>query len=167
MKPPEILFASALHLLNGAECWLITGGDGTGAALALHFGDRVQRARWLDNRAVSTESRQHEGEFILYVECPWRFESRERVMGSWLDAQQGGTVMMARLRDLEGQTVSRCSLEKPANDLSIEFAGGYVLRLFCDQTDPDVGDNFTLFTPQHAFSNRGGFAFTVTPRNRR
>lgn len=166
MKPSKDLLDSALDSLLSKPCWLITGGSGAGSALAFHFGDRVPRTQWLTNPTLTVEARQFEGEAILYVECPWRIESPAGVIVSWLDAQEGGHEIMNPVRKIEGEKVARHQRLSPANDLILEFAGGHLLRVFCDQSNPDAGDNYTLFTQSQVFTNAGGYTLAVAPRAR-
>jgi hypothetical protein len=164
MTSPTELFTTQLQLLRGQPCWLVVGGAGTGSNIVLHIGARVPRKQWLGNPFLGVEGRHHEGEYLLYVECPWRLEkSSTAVVGSWLDAQDA-KLMRATLALIENQTIEECSVTPPANDLELVFSAGHRLRLFCDQRDTESGDNYTLFTPRYAIANMGGFRLTAEPR---
>jgi hypothetical protein len=152
MKPQRVI-----STLVDKECWLITAGKGTGAVIALHFGKRVPRERWITNPTLRPEARQFEGEFVLQIECPWRIDAAAEVVTSWSDDNSIDGPMLSGLERLQGQRVLECRLREPANDLAITFTNGLCLRTFADQGAASRADNYMLMLPHSVLVNGPGY----------
>ncbi|GAB4509584.1 MAG: hypothetical protein OHK0046_04860 [Anaerolineae bacterium] len=139
-------FESAVQQLKGQPCWNIQAGA-VGSLINLHLGDKIALEKPLPfpNPSLSPEAHKFRGQYILYIEdCPWRLDGPERVLASWTDDNGPRGPIVTQLRALIGQQVEMVSLSRPGLDLVLTFTGGYTLRIFPDQSDPDAGDNYAL-----------------------
>lgn len=69
--------------------------------------------------------------FILYIECAWRIENKNRVVATSADDIQAVTGLIAKsTRMLEGQVVDSITIT-PFYDLCINFTNGFCLNIFC------------------------------------
>lgn len=149
-------FQNNLKCLIGKECWSIVGGAGTGTHISLAFGDKVPMKKPLTNPHLTEEERNFDGEFSFYITCVWRIDSESEVIsGCWEDNSEDGP-MLRGLQKLVNQRVVAADSSLPALDLKITFENNLSLRVFCDQTSPEEGnDNYTFFLPTEEWFNVG------------
>ena len=139
-------FESTLNQLVGQSCWSAQI-SGVGSLVSLHFGEKIKRDEPMTHMdyQLTNEERFYRGVFILYVEdCPWRVETPQEVLATWLDENAPGGPMEAAIHRFVGQQVQEVTLIQPGLDLVLQFAEGLTLRIFPDQVDADVGDNYSL-----------------------
>jgi hypothetical protein len=140
--------ARGLASLVGQRCWGAVAGSGTGSVVSLSFGRMIPRTTPLANPHLSTAVRENEAELGLYIECAWRIDGPDAVVaGCWDDNQADGP-MLGGLAQLIDQSVVAADVTEPAFDLHLRFSNGIVLRVFCDKTNRDDGDdNYSLMIP--------------------
>ena len=139
-------FASQLQGLIGEICWSVQV-SGIGSLANLHFGTQRNRSQPLLHQdfRLSMEERAYQGEYILYLEeCPWRLDDSERVLATWMDESEDGGRISENLPRLNGARVEKVEVCRPGLDLTIWFANGMTLRVFPDQVDAEVGDNYSV-----------------------
>lgn len=143
-------FEAALQRLIGLDCSNVSAGA-VGSLASLDFGARVPRSKPLPYPNVSLTPDEHKfrGEYVLFLEdCPWRLDGADAVIASWTDSSAPGGPIVSGLRQLVGRPVQAVELSYPGLDLVIRFSGGYTLKVFPDQSDPDAGDNYSLLTAE-------------------
>jgi hypothetical protein len=143
-------FEEALNRLAGQLCWGISGGAGTGSAINLNIGRQIPRKTPLRNPHLNRLQRKYDSEYALFIHCPWRIDSKSKVVcGGW---DENGE-MLAGLTLLTGSKVTSVSVKKPAWDLDLTFKNGLVLRVFCDSVNmADMADNYSVFLPEEIFT---------------
>lgn len=155
MTPLETA-TGVVNQLIGKPCWYCFAGGSTGSRFDLLFGAKIPRAKPLRNPTVPEEARANEGEYALYVECPWRIEIRGVISSSWQESCEPDGPMCRGLDTLVGETVEHASVMEPALDLVVKFAGDKVLRLFCDTTyETYYLTNWSVFGPGDLFVSVG------------
>lgn len=148
-----------LTQLVGMPTWGIVAGAGTGSMVSLQFGDKRLRAKPLKNPCLDALTRNYEAEWSLFIkDAAWRLDSPEEVLCSSKSNNQAGAEMLKGLHQLTGAEVSEVQLFKPGGDLLLAFSNGLKLTLFCDCTNNEEGDNYSVFTP--------AFTFTVEPKGK-
>jgi hypothetical protein len=150
----------ALNALNaiiakwpGLPCWSVQV-SGVGSLANLHFGEKIEREHVMSLHTfqVDVDERLYQGETVLYLEeCPWRLDSPEDVLCSWMDDSTPEGRLTQGLMQLKGRTVTAVKMTQPALDLTVEFDGGLALRIFPDQVDPDEGDNYSITAGKQTF----------------
>jgi hypothetical protein len=151
-----------LRRLEGLECWGVAVGEGSGSHVTLHFGRKKERERALEDASLPEVLRRFEAQFALFVEnCAWRLDADEMICSSKSPNHDEGP-MRRGLRLLAGQRVIGAAVTAPANDLVVEFSGGYWLRLFCDCFDlEEDGDNYSFHSDRGASVVRAGGMLVV------
>lgn len=139
-------YEAVLKNLVGSPCWSVQI-SGVGSLVSLHFGNKLKRDQPMEHPdfKISDEERVYRGEYILYVEdCPWRIETTEAVIATWMDESTPGSPIDTSMRRFVDRTVDQIELMRPGLDLMLRFDIGQTLRIFPDQIDADVGDNYSL-----------------------
>src|SRR5690606_21991872 len=89
----------------------------------------------------------HQGEVVVYLEeCPWRIDSAEAVICTWMDENAPNQRLHDGLMMLKDRRVLDAEVILPAYDLIITFEGGLILRVFPDQVNAEEGDNYAINT---------------------
>lgn len=162
----RVTINKVFNMLVGQPCWGVIAGSGTGSVISLAFGLKTPRHIPLPNPHLTDELRHHEGEFSLFVLCAWRLQSSEQVICSSTSSNAANGTMRKGLRRLVGDTVSTVALGYPAFDLTVCFASGLSLLVFCDiSRDEDEMDNYDYFVRDEVITVCGG-GDTVIKRNR-
>jgi hypothetical protein len=146
-------YEADLKNLVGQPCWSAQV-SGVGSLVSFHFGAKLKRDQPMTHPdfKITDEERLYRGEFILYIEdCPWRIETTEAVIATWMDESTPGSPIDAGMRQFVGQRVAQVELVRPGLDLTLHFENGLRLRIFPDQIDADVGDNYSLALPDHTY----------------
>jgi hypothetical protein len=139
-------FETMILGMIGKTCWSVQM-SGVGSLANLQIGEKVKRAQPLLHQdfKLSMEERAYIGEYVLYLEeCPWRLETAEAVVCTWMDESTPDGQMNTGLKQVIDRQVERAEITRPALDLTLYFTGHYVLRVFPDQVDPDEGDNYSI-----------------------
>lgn len=139
-------FEAQVQSMVGKLCWSVQI-SGIGSLANLHFGEKIARSQPMLHRDFKLEmdERAYVGEYVLYLEeCPWRLDGPDGVIASWMDSSEHGGRIHSGLPELTNRQVQSTALLRPGLDLGLEFAGGYILRVFPDQVDPEEGDNYSL-----------------------
>lgn len=154
--------SKAISALVGRECWSAVAGAGTGSVVSLQFGEKVRRSQRFTNPYLSPEAQEFDGEYILFIECAWRLDSETAVVCSWTDDNSADGSMLAGLRQLQGQKVTDYKLSTPAQDLDLEFEGGLIIHVFCDQSGTPDADNYAFIDQASIYvvESRGTIAKT-------
>jgi len=87
----------------------------------------------------------YEGEFGVFIRCPWRLERGEAlVCGSDDDSE----VIKVGLSKLIGERIEATSTQRHSWDLVITFSSGYNLRAFCSRVQGDLqyDDNWQIWS---------------------
>jgi hypothetical protein len=92
----------------------------------------VKRERPLQNLQQPKVFRQNEGEVSIFIRCVWRLEQGSLVIVS---SDDRATEVKRGLSRIVGHKLVGLKAEKPAWDLSLEFAGGLRLKVFCERTE--------------------------------
>jgi hypothetical protein len=137
----------ALVRLVGSRCAGVTAGAGTGSALLLDFGARRRRDIEVPNDRLTYEQRVFEYEMSLRINCAWRLDAIDRVLCGWPDFDLTSGAAPACLDLLTGAKVNGAKLLDAALDLNLTFESDVSLRVFCDVTSEDDGDNYSLLIP--------------------
>jgi hypothetical protein len=146
-------FETAVNNMIGLTCWSAQI-SGVGSLLSLQIGDKIRRDKPMvhPDFKLTEEERFFRGTYILYVEdCPWRLESDESVLTTWLDDSSPRGQLALHIASLAGQTITHAEITRPGLDLCIRFDSGVTLRIFPDQIDPDEGDNYALSLVDQTF----------------
>ena len=146
-------FETALKRMVGQTCWSVQD-SGIGSLFSLQIGQKEQRDQPMAHHEfkISVEERVYRGEFILYVEdCPWRIETSEKVLATWLDDNTQDGAMNKVIQQFVGRKVDQVDVSRPGLDLSLRFEGELTLRLFPDQIDADEGDNYSLAVQEKTY----------------
>lgn len=98
----------------------------------LALGEKVRRQNAIRNPALPRAFRVFEGEISFFVRCWWRLERGDTLVVS---SNQGEKDIVNGLGRLVGQSLVVAKAVKPAWDLVLHFAGGWVLRVFPNQTE--------------------------------
>ena len=139
-------FEAALKRMVGQPCWSVLI-SGVGSLVSFNIGEKIKRQQPMLHYEfkISDEERFYRGEFILYIEdCPWRIETADKVLATWLDESTPDGAIDTAARQLIGHSVESVELACPGLDLVVKFDGGLTLRVFPDQIDADEGDNYSL-----------------------
>lgn len=132
-------FQSDLEVLKGLQCSEVIAGHGTGSAILLDLGPRHAK--------VSTPAEdEFDYDWSIRVNCAWRLDSTDRVLCGWSEFDSATGEPPPELIAMKGHVILRTSLTKPSADLTIFFATGEALRIFCDNTLPVEGDNYAFRT---------------------
>jgi len=146
-------FEQVLHELAGQPCWRVQV-SGVGSLVNLHFGERVRRSQPLTQPGfrLTPEEREFQGRYVLYLEdCPWRVESGQAVLATWLDSSEPEGALTVAVQQLREQRVAAVELLRPGLDLLLHFDNDLRLRVFPDQIDADEGDNYALALPDRVY----------------
>lgn len=146
-------FERVLQGLVGQPCWSVQI-SGVGSLLNLHFGERVRRPQPLTmpDFKLTLEEREFQGAYVLYLEdCPWRLETAQAVVATWLDSSEAEGALAVAAQGLRDQRVVAVELQRPGLDLLLRFEDDLRLRVFPDQIDADEGDNYALALPDRVF----------------
>jgi hypothetical protein len=146
--------STQISSLEGLACWYVSCGGAAGSSFQLALGAKVAREAPLTNPAHSEEYRRFEGEANLLVWCTWRLDGPDGPLTSSDDTTAN---IVTQLQKLVGATIESMTLVPPAWDLTIGFANGLMLRVFCDHVpgDPSFDGNWEL--------SRQGVAVYVGP----
>lgn len=139
-----------LHLeeVAGRRLSRIVAGEGTGSAVDFCFSARPGELVRITPARIRSFRPSVETPYGLLVKCAWRLDGETGVVcGGWDDNTEGGP-MLTGLAQLVGREIETVDLTEPGLDLTMRFAGGLVLRVFCDQVnEADADDNYYLFFP--------------------
>ncbi len=129
--------------IQGLRCWYVSCGGCTLPTFQLSLGDKLRRARPINNPAQSEEFRQFEGEASLLVWCAWRLDGADGPLTSSDDADASVTTHLQRL---VGARVEAVAVTTAACDLTLSFSGDLTLRVFCDHVpgEPSFDGNWQL-----------------------
>lgn len=146
-------FEVALRHMVGELCWSAQV-SGVGSLVSLHIGAKLKRYQPMEHPdfKITEEERLYRGEYILYLEdCPWRIETAEAVITTWMDESTPGSPIETGIQQFVGQRIAQVELARPGLDLTLRFEGDLTLRIFPDQVDADVGDNYSLALPDRTY----------------
>jgi hypothetical protein len=124
----KTLFDGAL----GKACWHVSIGAPTSPEFSLALGEKIKREKPLENLQQPKVFRHNEGEVSIFVRCVWRLEQGSLVIVSSDDT---ATDIKRGLSRILGRKLVGLKTEKPAWDLSLEFANGLRLKIFCERTE--------------------------------
>jgi hypothetical protein len=146
-------FERVLQGLVGQPCWSVQI-SGVGSLVNLNFGERIRRKQPLTmpDFKLTVEEREFQGAYVLYLEdCPWRLESAQVVLATWLDSSEAGGTLAVAAQRLRDQRVAAVELQRPGLDLVLRFEDDLRLRVFPDQIEADEGDNYALALPDRVY----------------
>jgi hypothetical protein len=138
---------SCIDKIKGEVCWLALAGNGNGSMVTLHFGEKIERKQnYSDQKETISLSNRYKGQYCIFIKgCSWRLELEGKMLVSWRDAEEK---MTRFLKSLEGLRVSDILVINMMGDLRLAFDTGYILTLFCDQTDgADSMENYSVRIP--------------------
>jgi hypothetical protein len=149
----------ALADLIGRRCFSAIIGSGVEFAFALHLGDKQRRMLRLANQRLSFLQRTYEGSHALLVECTWRVDGPNGVIGSCFDRAKPAGARDDAVESLVDRAVEAVQVAEPGLDLELRFEGGYVLRCFATEVDDNSKRNNWTYSCPFATA-------TVGPRSR-
>lgn len=103
----------------------------------------------VSNANLSDDQRRFEGEYALFISCPWRIDDDAATLCSWSDDDDRVDTILGRLI---GETIISASPTTAALDLGIRLENGLTMRAFCDRGAADDIPNYSLFTPSSILS---------------
>jgi hypothetical protein len=124
-------------------CSQITGTAGVGSMVTLHFGPLYPETTSLSSFGTTTHAY---ATFRLAMGfAAWRCACRDGGLCSSSTPSGAGSPMEMGLARLVGKRLVAVHLDRSTYDLRVEFAGGSVLSVFCDQVDVAEGhDNYSF-----------------------
>ena len=141
---PEDL-AESLKGLIAKECSGFYAGPVTGPDIDLHFGRKTTIVVPVSRPSLPEGLKLAQGEISLFIECAWRLDSEREVICGSTDSNENDGPMQRGLALIVGRAVKSVKVELPAGDLTVRFDGDIALRVFCDQTNLEEGnDNYSL-----------------------
>src|SRR6266403_1076814 len=123
----KALFDEAL----GKACWHVTVGDPTLPDFSLALGEKLKRAKPLQNLQQPKLFRNNEGEVSIFVRTAWRLEQRNTVLAGSDDKL---AEIKTGLNHILRRKLVGAIITEPAWDLSLEFSNGLRLKIFCERT---------------------------------
>lgn len=134
------LIANLLFL----EIWHVGAGPSTGSVITMEIGGKRTLKVPLTNPQVTEERRLFEGEFGLFVECPWRVTTKTALVCSWSDDSAVDGPMVAGLNNsLIGSRIESVDVAPVTMDLALHLSNGTSFTLFCDAANSD-DDNYSV-----------------------
>lgn len=130
----------------GKHCWAFAAGTGTGYQVTLEFGEPIPRQYPLKNPTLPMRQRQSAGELTLFIQCAWRIDAADVVVGGSGDANFDVQRMRNSLQRLIGDKVRTVQLSEPGLDLHLSFENSLMLSIFCDQTNEESLGNYSIHT---------------------
>lgn len=104
-----------IKYLNNIKSSTVTKSTGGGAAGSI----------------IKIELNNENSFFILYIECAWRIENKNKVIATSADDIQAVTGLIAKsAKILENKVVNSIEVT-PFYDLSINFTDGFCIKVFC------------------------------------
>ncbi|GHV33206.1 hypothetical protein FACS1894177_09660 [Bacteroidia bacterium] len=122
-----------LNNLKSGTVTKSTAGGGAGSTIKIEFNEEDLR--------------------ILYIECAWRIENKNKVIATSTDGIEALTGLIAKsARMLEGKIVESIILT-PFYDLCVSFSDGFCIRIFCVFSyDYEFDTNWQLWIPTQNLS---------------
>ncbi|NGZ87199.1 hypothetical protein [Duganella aceris] len=137
-------FLQEISNLDGEECWGVTGGSGTGSVISLDIGKKTARAKPVRNAHLTELVRCYESAYSLLLYCPWRMESKSKVLsGSHMSNENDGP-MVRGLEFIRGKKIETVTCARPAFDLRIEFEGELSLVIHCSLIGMDADECYVF-----------------------
>lgn len=152
----SVALRQVLEAIVNKPCWGVIAGPGTGSHISLDFGGKQPRERPLKNPHLTDDQQRFEGEYVLYVTCTWRLQLRDRVICSSTSSNAKDGPLQKGLGRLVDDIVNQVSVGPPAFDVEIRFQSGLVLLVFCDISNDEDEDNYSIFCPQGILTVSGG-----------
>lgn len=125
----------SLKIIIGAKCWI--GSRIISGALDLNFGNVLFQKTVCQRNTFLT------GQYNIFVWCHWILNDGSVPI---CNAESTLDEIICSISSLEGYLVTDVELYPPALDLTLSFASGKVLRVFCDSTDVEDADMLTNWT---------------------
>jgi len=149
--------------ITGLSCWYVSCGGVTAPTFRLALGNKVPRERPLNNPAHSEEFRRFEGEANLLVWCSWRLDGADGPLTSSDDVPAN---IENQLNKLIGACVESVAVAAPAWDLTVRFANGLQLRMFCDHVpgEPSFDGNWEMWRADVAVAVGPGARYVIEAR---
>ncbi len=144
-----------LEQLVGKTCWSVIGGKGVGSQVNICFGGKIARKIALKNPSLTSDEREFESEYSVFVEeAPWRLRRGSSVICTSVSPP---VQRASPLRSICNKKVVKVHLDLFSFDLSISFDDGLFLEIFCIWKDSDdqIADNYTVYSPSGHFSING------------
>ena len=119
--------------VQGKECWYTSVNASTGSILNLCLGGKVPSKKPAQNPNKSEDFCSFDPEISVMVYCAWRIETKDHVLGGWLDPNHPGGAMEKSLSNIHGKTVTEFHLDFPSFDLTLTLSNMFSIKIFCDQ----------------------------------
>ncbi len=148
-------FFCALNKLISKKCWGYVAGAGVGSIIKIALGKKIKRKVPSKNKHISEEMRNNTAEYSLLITCTWRLDSPNSIICSSKNSNKNDGPMVQGLKSILNRTVISVKCFEPAYDLVINFEGNYSLKIFCDETNSDEGEdfeNYSFYTPECVFT---------------
>ena len=88
----------------------------------------------------------------LVILCSWRLDSNRFIISGYTDTPFDENKELKIFGPLIGLSIKGFFLSLPGYDLSLEFENGYLLKIFCNETNIyNKNKNYIFFTPSDAY----------------
>lgn len=140
------MLQKGIAALVGKKCWGVAAGVGTGSMFTLDLGKKIRRLKVLSNPHLSKDQQCFEPEAWLYAQfAAWRLEKGNKVLCTSTTDNRNDGPMVNGLHRLVRRAVRNAEISIPGLDLAFQFAGGFVLKIFCDRAnEAEDYDNYSL-----------------------
>lgn len=130
--------------LAGKTCWSVIAGPGTGSMAKLSFGSKIERKRKLKNDKLTSEQREFEGEFGVFIKfANWAVGNCETQICCNDDSNEVDGLMLEGLNQLVGRSVVNTEFSSEKNKFTLNFENGFYLMVTKNELEP-IDANYSL-----------------------
>lgn len=129
--------------LRGEKVLFVLAGGVRGSIITLQIGAKVQRQHLVSSPTTSKEAQRFQGSIGVHIGCSWRLDDGQAILCTSTSSDGNDGPMVVNLKKLEGVMIVDAQIAPLSHDLTLEFANGYTLTVFCDSVDDDE-DNYSV-----------------------
>lgn len=141
----------AIRVLKGLPIWGVSTGGAAGTRLLFDAGAKVARDKPIDNDALMPDVRTHEGEYTLFITCPWRIQTSEGVVVTSGDDPSPDGLLVKAAHSIAGGRIDTVRHQVPGNDLQVTFTNGMTIWIFPIETDRTAWTDYSISTPEATY----------------
>lgn len=143
MSNTDITIDTILEKIENHEVWHIHRS--IGSIVVLGIGGKTLRQNILTNQHLPELYRTYEPDFEIRIQCAWRLSKNDKVLHGWRDLAYVEGVQPHWFDYVINQRIVSIQYKKPAYDLTITLENDIVLDIFCDVTNEEDDDNYTIY----------------------
>lgn len=143
MDTSEVSTETILKRLENHKVWHMHRS--IGSIVVLGIGGKTLRQNILTNQHLPELYRTYEPDFEIRIQCAWRLSKSDKVLHGWRDLAYVEGVQPKWFDYVTYQKIVSVQCKKPAYDLTITLANDIVLDIFCDITNEEDDDNYTIY----------------------